>query len=120
MLDSLFITGAHGYVGRRLLQRLDPGKYSIIRRLVHHDAGENLLGEAVPGDLLRPSTYRQELRGCETVLHLAALTGKHSREEFFRVNSTATTVLVQACEGNGVRRLLHVSTIAVNYPDLRR
>jgi nucleoside-diphosphate-sugar epimerase len=118
--DSIFITGAHGFVGRRLVECIDPAGYAAIRRLVRRNLDENLPGEPIVGDLLRPSTYRKALAGCQTVLHLAALTGRHSREDYFRVNTAATAALVSACEANAVRRFLYVSTIAVNYPDLRR
>lgn len=71
------------------------------------------------GDVLDAGSYRKALEGCETVLHMAALTGKGSAEEHFRVNAEGTRTLVEECRKAGVRNFLHVSTISAKYPNLR-
>ncbi len=111
---SLFITGASGYVGRNLLGRIDPQTFGQVRSLVRRNPGP----QEIAGDLTAPATYRDALAGCDTVIHLASLTGKSAPAECFRVNREGTRLLVEACEQAGVRNFLHVSTIAVKYPDL--
>jgi nucleoside-diphosphate-sugar epimerase len=104
----IFITGASGYVGRRVVDCMGTRKFGSVRTLVRG------------GDLLEPVTYADALAGCDTVIHLAAVTGKRQRAEYFRVNRDGTRVLVEACRQAGVRNFLHVSTIAVKYPGLER
>jgi uncharacterized protein YbjT (DUF2867 family) len=66
-----------------------------------------------------PETYSVALEGCEAVVHLAAATGRATPKEYERVNVEGTRVLLQACKKAGVRRFLHVSTIAAGYPNQR-
>ena len=126
MKRAVFITGGSGYVGTRLLQRLDRTRYSRIVCLVRDpDAfgsnGSAMKGvDVVVGDLETPASYRDMLRCCDTVVHLAAVTGKARPAEYFRVNSEGTRTLVEAAKSQGVRNFLYVSTIAVKYTKQRR
>ena len=105
---SVFITGAFGYLGRRVVECVDPRNFGAVRKL---ERGR---------DLLEPAAYADALAGCDTVIHLAAVTGKRKRAEYFRVNRDGTRALVEASRRAGVRNFLHVSTIAVKYPGLER
>ena len=114
---ALFLTGATGFIGRRLLPALDAERvgpvHCLVRGPVKLAAGAHL----VTGDLLDPSSYAAALAECDTVVHLAALTGKASFKEHRRVNVKGTAALLEACREVGVKRFIHVSTIAVTYPD---
>ncbi len=123
---SILITGASGFAGRALLRRMGAAAatftiYSLGR--TRHGAGGELASanaQQVIGDLCEPASYEACLRHVDTVVHLAATTGKAEREEYFRVNAEGTRALVERCRAAGVQRFLHVSTIAVNFPDTRR
>ena len=123
---SVFITGASGYVGTRLLQRLDRSRYSKIVCLVRDPDALSANGNAlqgvdlVVGDVGVPASYRDMLRHCDTVVHLAAVTGKAQPAEYFRVNSDGTRALVEAAKSQGVQNFLFVSTIAVKYAKQHR
>jgi NADH dehydrogenase len=117
----LFLTGAGGFVGRRVLEALDPARYASLRFLVRrplalparlHEAPH---AELVEGDLLAPDTYRAHLDADTTVLHLAALTGNATRREHMEGNLDATERLLDACRDAGVPRFLFVSTVAVAF-----
>ena len=117
MPGSLFITGATGYVGRHVLASLRPGRYE---RVVCLARGATSVSAGVPvdwvaGEVAEPGRYTAALAGCQTVLHLAAATGKNSPAEYFRTNRDGTRALAQAACQAGVRRFLYVSTIAVNF-----
>jgi NADH dehydrogenase len=73
--------------------------------------------EIVAADLLDGSRYRDALKAADIVLHLAALTGRASKEEHFRVNAIGTETLVDECRRAHVQRILFASTIAVKFPD---
>jgi len=118
---SLFITGATGFIGRRLLQALQPKQY---RQLVclgrTRGASTPVAGSRfVRGDLRDPDSYAQDLAGCDTVLHLAAATGRATRKDIREINAAGTRAVIRQCERLGVRDFLFISTIAVKYPDKR-
>lgn len=123
--ERIVITGATGFVGRRLVARFaaDPSRELVllVRRAV--DARE--LGidptraQLVRCELADAATYAKALTGARTLVHLAARTGKASPAEFERDNVATTRALLAAASAAGVARFLHVSTIAVNYPEKR-
>jgi len=117
--DALFVTGATGFIGRRLLAALDRRRFSGVTCLVR--APGALAGErVVVGRLEDPASYAGALGPATTVVHLAALTGKAAPERYVAVNVDGTARLVTACRQAGVRRFAYVSTIAVTYQDTRR
>jgi uncharacterized protein YbjT (DUF2867 family) len=115
---SVFVTGASGFLGRNFLRKVDSGAY---RRVICLQRGQatypNHGCECVQGDLLNPGSYREALAACDTVLHMAAATGKKSRHIYFRHNAEGTRALIDACRKAGVRNLLYVSSIAVKIAD---
>lgn len=119
---SVFLTGASGFVGGHVLRRLASAGRGPIHCLVRDPARlPEVAGDvrAVVGDLERPSAWAAALAGCDTVVHLAALTGKASESAHFRVNADGTRRLLEHAAAAGVRRFLFVSTIAVTYPEKR-
>jgi len=122
-LSSLLITGATGFVGRHLLLRLqERGFRSVIcisRRRVP-PAGFPQGTKFLQANLLELQSLEPQLAGVETIVHLAAQTGKARPEEYFRVNLEGTRQVVALARRLGIRRLLFVSTIAVRFPDKSR
>jgi NADH dehydrogenase len=122
-MRALFITGGTGFIGRRLLGAIDAAEYRAVTCLSRSgqtsaERGTAALGiQIVRGDLRNPDSYTSHLAGCDTVLHLAAATGRTSREDAFSINANGTRALVQECRRHGVRDFLLVSTIAVKYPN---
>ncbi len=131
MARSLFLTGVTGFVGRRLLARLDPERFDRVVCLVRradpelheqfqHSESEDsrrVTVEWVVGNLGQPGGYASALQSCSHVLHLAAATGKASAEEYQRANVEGTRVLVEASQKARVERFVFVSSIAVRFPD---
>jgi len=123
-MNSLFITGGTGFIGRSLVSKLDPAKYRSVYCLSRMGASESFAPEnrvqVIRGDLNDPESYADALASCRTVVHLAAVTGKAAREQYFEVNAQGTKRLIEQCERCGVENFLYVSTIAVKYPDKSR
>jgi NADH dehydrogenase len=122
-MKNLFITGASGFVGRRLLEKLAGGNFETIYCLTRSGEIEGLDPasrniKVISGDVLDPETYAGYLALSDTVLHLAAITGKAKPEEYFSANAEGTRLLVHECERLGTKNFLYVSTIAVKYPDI--
>jgi len=116
-MSSLFITGATGYVGKRLIALLDVTRFQHVRCLAR-TPGPSIPGiQWISGDLLDPPSYASSLQGCDTVLHLAAVTGKNSPATFFQVNTQGTRTLLEAARKAGVRNMLYVSSVAAAFRD---
>lgn len=75
------------------------------------------LPASLPSEL---AACEQKLAGTETVVHLAAVTGKARRERYFEVNVEGTRALLKMCRRIGVSRFLFISSIAAAFPDKTR
>lgn len=121
MSQSIFVTGAGGFIGQGLVRKLALSGNRTLKVLVRRPSGETTTRDGsvqeIVGDLLEPDTYRAALQGCDTVVHLAAATGRATPKDYARINVDGTRALLDACKAAGVRRFLHVSTIAAGYAD---
>ena len=123
MTEVIFITGATGFVGKHLFSRLaESGRWLIrvlVRRPVEQETSPVHTSSYVVGDLCTAATYREALKDVDTVIHLAAVTGKAAPRDYERTNVEGTKVLLEACKETGVKRIIFVSTIATTYLDKR-
>jgi nucleoside-diphosphate-sugar epimerase len=118
MPGSIFITGAGGFLGKRLVARLTGENRNLVC-LERTNPTDALAGvQIVRGDLLDPEGYANALAGCDTVIHLAAATGKCPPAQYMQVNRNGTRDLVQAAAQAGVKRFVFVSTIAVTFQNI--
>ena len=117
----IFLTGATGFVGSRLLPLLatGPGTEVICPARRPGPSDVPMGARFVRADLEEPQSYEAELAGVDCVVHAAARTGKAKAAEFQRANADATAQLVERARAVGVQHFLFVSTIAVTYPDKR-
>jgi NADH dehydrogenase len=118
-MPALFVTGATGFVGRAFVERIasqtDVTVTALARRVSSPPHAPTV--RWVQGDLLRDGDWRSALDGADTVLHLAAATGKLSPEEIRRVNVDATERLLGFARAANVARFLFVSSIAAKFAD---
>ena len=81
---SLFVTGSTGFIGSRLIQKLDPTIYDPIYCLSRSDVPVSVPSAEygpfrwVTGNICEPDSYASILESCDTVIHLAATTGTTS------------------------------------------
>jgi len=119
-MESLFITGATGFIGSSLISQLGPARYKNIYCLSRkHKGGEierHPSVRMIKGSPGEPESYASALAGCRTVVHLAAMAGRGAPDQFFEANAQGTKRLIEQCELNGVENFLHVSTITVKFP----
>ncbi len=106
------ITGANGFIGRRLCERLRAAPSAVtLRALVRKPETAGVLAgrgvELKGGDLLDASALRAALRGCHSVVHLA--------HDGMR-GALATRALVDAAVAEGVQRFVHISSMSVHGP----
>lgn len=111
------ITGALGFIGRKLGERYRADGARVTGVDVHADPALDV----VAGDLTTPGDWRRAFEGADLVIHTAALVGMGGDEAaFWRVNCLATRYVLDAAAAAGVRRLVHLSSIVAfgfDYPD---
>jgi len=113
---KIFVTGAHGYVGRYVVDALSAQGHDVVaharRRPVENDFERAIAGYA-QGDLLLAAGLEESLDGCEVVVHCAARLRASKTDIFTRDNVTATERLLKLSEGAGARRFIHLSSVVV-------
>lgn len=112
------ITGATGFIGGRLAERLAVEEGVQVRALARQPAKAERLAdmgiEVVRGDITDPDSLKTALAGCQLVFHAAAWVSEGgSKDEVWAVNVTGTQNVVEAALAAGVERFVHVSSCAV-------
>ena len=113
------ITGATGFIGRALCQRLEPGRQVV--RALSRQADSRLPDTVtvVRGDLSSSAALRALVRDAAWVVHCAGAVRGASRRAFDAVNVDGTAALLDAMAAAAPKaRLLHVSTLAAAQPQL--
>ncbi len=117
----VFITGATGFIGTRLVQEL-VGRGCSVRALTRPSSKtDGLDGQRVElrqGNILDPESLRRAMDGCEQVYHLAAYARNWARERevFFQQNVNGTRQVLAAAQACRVKRLVITSTIVTLGP----
>lgn len=113
-MKNILVTGASGYIGRKLCESLSAAGYQVralLRKAQQGPWHESMIGdlEHLPQDLMKD---------IDTVFHLAGKVHAlqptwHDDEEQFRINAAGTRRVVQMAEATGVQRLIYFSTLSV-------
>ena len=112
----ILLTGATGVVGSALLRRLI-ARREPVRCLVRDPrrlGDQRVRVQIVLGDLANPSSFRNALRGVDTVIHLAAGIRDEPRASIEETNAVATLRLVHAAERAGAQRFVFFSAMGAS------
>lgn len=124
----ILVTGADGFIGSHLVEEL-VRRDCEVRAFVYY----NSLGswgwldtaplevrqslDVILGDVRDPHGMRASMRGCDVVMHLAALIAipysYHSPDTYVDTNIKGTLNVVQAARDLGVSKVVHTSTSEV-------
>lgn len=109
-----FVSGASGLLGRELVAQLVERGVAVRALSRFHDAARKAVPTAdwVGGDLRNPKFLSGALAGCDVVFHCAGVMAADARENGL-VNRDATEFLLDEARRAGVRRFVHVSSVAV-------
>jgi NADH dehydrogenase len=112
----LLLTGATGQVGSALLGRL-LAQGTPVRCLVRDPrrlGARRVRVQIALGDLADPPSFRNAMRGVDTVVHLAASTRDQRRGSIEELDGIATWRMVQAAERAGVERFVFCSALGAS------
>lgn len=125
---KVLVTGAGGFIGSHLTELLLREGFDV-RAMVRYNSRAhwgNLehLGrrppknlEVVLGDVTDPFLVRRHVKGCDAVLHLAALIGipysYHAPGSYISTNVGGALNILEACRDTNVRRIVLTSTSEV-------
>ncbi|MBV9989596.1 MAG: NAD-dependent epimerase/dehydratase family protein [Chitinophagaceae bacterium] len=112
----VLITGATGLLGSHLLKKLVNDGQTV--KALYRSEIPQIEGSDkaiwVQGDILDTVSLEEAMAGVEYVYHCAAMVSFNPRKkaQMHKVNVEGTANVVNACLDAGVKRLLHVSSIA--------
>jgi len=116
-IRTLALTGATGFVGSHLLRIAREAGYEV-RALTRGWRPPEEGIDWVDGALDRPEALTKLCEGADAVIHIAGLINGANRAAFEAVNVTGTAAMVDAARHAGVRRFVHISSLAAREPEL--
>ena len=128
MKKKILVTGADGFIGSHLTEALVRAGHDVRAFVLYNSfnswgwldrCGADVEGrfEVFAGDVRDPNGVRTAMKGCDAVLHLAALIAipysYHSPDTYVDTNIKGTLNIVQAARDQGVGRVVQTSTSEV-------
>ncbi|QHW32605.1 SDR family NAD(P)-dependent oxidoreductase [Paenibacillus rhizovicinus] len=126
--QKILVTGADGFIGSHLTEALVRQGYDVRAFVMYNSfnswgwldqAAADVRGrfEVFAGDIRDPHGVLEAMKGCDAVLHLAALIAipysYHSPDTYVDTNIKGTLNVLQAARQLGVRKVVHTSTSEV-------
>jgi NADH dehydrogenase len=115
---KVFLTGAAGFVGSHLLQRLLRDGHEV-RALVRKSGSLRSTSdqvEEVEGDVTAPGPA-QAVAGCEAAINLVGIIYEHGNQTFEAVHHQGTRNLVKAAQQAGIKRFVQMSALGAKPED---
>lgn len=125
---KVLVTGADGFIGSHLVEELIRAGYDVRAFALYNSFNswgwldhctDDVKGkfEVFTGDVRDPNGVRTAMKGCDAVLHLAALIAipysYHSPDTYVDTNIKGTLNVVQAARDLGINKVIHTSTSEV-------
>jgi predicted dehydrogenase/nucleoside-diphosphate-sugar epimerase len=123
LAKRILLTGATGFIGCRVAEVLSLREGCEVRALVHNPGNASRLAR-LPVDMRMadfgsPEDLRKAVDGCDAVVHCAIGTSWGQRREIFAVTVDGTRRLAEAALAAGVKRFVHLSSIAIHGNDVQ-
>jgi uncharacterized protein YbjT (DUF2867 family) len=120
---KVFLTGATGFVGKHMLERLLtygnavraalrglPGQNArVVGHFQHLGRKDDF--QYVPGDVVEGTRLDEGMRGCDAVIHLVGIIMEKGTNTFERVHHLGTRNVVEAAKRTGIKRFVQMSAL---------
>ena len=121
---KILISGASGSLGKQLIYELvrrGVRPIALVRKSSNTEYVDSLSLEKRTADLCRDGQLEKLVEGVDAVIHTAAWVNfrRDSLAQFAEINTTAAAALFRAAQATGVKRFVHVSTVAALGAGLR-
>jgi uncharacterized protein YbjT (DUF2867 family) len=113
---TLAVTGGTGFVGQHLLRRAVASGYDVRALTRGWKPPEDEINW-VDGALDRADSLVKLAAGSDAVIHIAGLING-SRQAFEAINVAGTAAIIDAARKSGVKRFIHISSLAAREPGL--
>jgi dihydroflavonol-4-reductase len=112
------VTGATGFLGTNLVHQLVEAGWdvrTIVRTGSNIEHIKSLPIEIVYGELANPGDVDSAVMGCDVVFNVAGDTSfwKKNFKKQQIINALVPSMIAEACIKNGVKRLVHTSTVDI-------
>ena len=126
--SRVLVTGADGFIGSHLAEALVKRNYDVTAFVFYNSFNSWGWLDHAPkevtrqmdifaGDIRDPFGVKQAMKGCDKVLHLAALIAipysYHSPKSYVDTNITGTLNILQAARDLDIQKVIHTSTSEV-------
>ncbi len=120
MALTVAVTGATGFIGRHLVEKLlDEGVALRVLSRRHAPADLSARAELISGSLEDMASLERLVQGVDAVIHCAGLVRGADQRAMMRVNAAGTESLAHACASQDpAPRFVFVSSLAARYPGL--
>lgn len=110
--ETVLVTGAAGTVGNYVVPLAEAAGYRVVASdITAKGVQQPVRGEVRPGDLRDPAFVEELVKGCDHVIHTAAVLDVGAPAEALRaVNTDVVARLFDASKRTGVKRFVHIST----------
>ena len=120
-MSTYFITGGYGFLGQYIVQAVhDYDAAGELRVLIRSQRKTRLNLEKLDritwtrGELTKPETFAEQLKGVDTVIHSAAMVSfkPADRQKVFDANVVGTRSIAQAARAAGCKNFVFVSSFS--------
>ena len=111
------MTGATGFVGAEVLEQA-LGEGLRVNALTRRAQPPRARLKWVPGSLEDAAALDTLVRDADAVVHIAGVVNAPDRAGFEAGNARGTVAVIDAMRRRGIRRLIHVSSLAAREPQL--
>lgn len=114
MTKKVFVTGATGFLGRHLIERLLSENYQIVALTRKKDSLSNFPLQEVVGSFNDIDKWEKILSECDVLIHCAARVEFWGTwQDYYKDNTLASLELLKAAEKNHIKKFIYISSESV-------